>query len=273
MSTATATPALPSGTFIAAIEPSRLAHPAERDNAKRERLELFKLASGLGNPKSIHARLFDWWAELDATYFDGQLDPVLIHLGITEWSGCLGMASMVEGQARIVLHQGLMNPGWGISFDGEVLPDRGQCRWGSYGPALGKAFLKDVLLHEMMHQAQAQLFTGADADWHDDGHNCASWISLCNRVASRMGLGVWFPLYVRRKAKADAQGKRANVWVATNADQCPAGLRMAEFDELRHFPHLTKTPGDYKASLAAYSWEDLKDLLIAYRNRNKPTEG
>jgi len=268
------TPAAAPATFISKIEPISLAHPAGRDAAKRERLELFKLASGLGNPNSIHALLFDWWAELDAEFFDGELEPSLIHLGITEFSGALGSASMVEGQARIVLHQGLVRQGWGISAKGQVISDGGQIRWGAIGPALGPAFLRDVLLHEMMHTAQAQQFTGDAADWHDDGHNCPSWVALCNRVSDRMGLGVWFPLYVRRKTKADTNGKRSNAWVASNADECPQGQRMAEFDELRRFPWATKTPGDYRPELANYSWADLKAVLARHKELGiQPTKG
>ena len=65
---------------------ARLSHLAEGDNlAKADRLALYKLAASCGaGSKSIHGRIYDWWAEFDREIFDGKLSPCLIVIGATE---------------------------------------------------------------------------------------------------------------------------------------------------------------------------------------------
>jgi len=234
---------------------------ATRDKAKSERLELFRAACALGDKRSIHSVVYDWWAAIDAELFDGQLDPVLIVLGITEYSNCLGQCALIGDQSRIVLHQGLLEPSWKLI--GGSMASMAKPRWGVYGAALGPTLLRDVLMHEMMHSAQPILFPDEERNPALDVHLSDSWVALCNMVSERLELGTWFPRYRRQKAPADRTGKRQNVWKAINADDCPEGLRMAARDELSSFPHQTRRPGYYRPELGNVSWADLHRALAA----------
>ena len=103
---------------------------------------------------------------------------------------------------------------------------------------MGPQFMKDVLLHEMQHQAQADLGL---RKFGEDAHNCRSWSDLCNHSAKYLGIGddVFFPHYVRRKTKSEEGKKRTNVWVPLNANEAPAGARIATQTETKCFPHHT----------------------------------
>ena len=239
--------------------------------SKEEKLSLYKLASGLGMPSSIHSRVYDWWAEMDRDLFDSKLEPVLIHIGVTEYSGCLGTCALVEGQSRITLHKGIIEQGWRLK-DGAVKPNDDEddtARWGSYGPCLGEAFLKDVLLHEMIHSAQALHFTGRNADWRGDAHHCGSWSSMCNDLAGRLGLDAWFPVYKRGKTSGKDGAKRQNVWKISNPDDQAKGKAVVGFDDVSSFPHKQRQPSYYNPDLEGYSWHDLKTIWQKHANRFK----
>lgn len=240
-----------------------------------QKLEILKLAAGLGNNKSIHSLVYDWWHELNTTHFNTELQPAQIIIGVTEYSGCLGHCGMVEGQSRITLHKGIAAPGWiykngSVSTIGTDARDLG-ATWSTYGAVLGRPFMRNVLLHEMMHSAQSAFYMSDPAHAASvakDAHHCPSWSELCNRIAPQIGLDdVWFPVYARRKGKKDASGKRKNIWVPIDADQCPAGKRIAEFNEISSFPHTSKKPGDYNSNLKGVSWTDLRNAWGKYQAR------
>ena len=222
---------------------SALSHAADRDNlSKADRLAIYKLAAGLGIDSSIHATVYDWWADLDAAIFNGSLNPCLIVIGVTEHSSCLGLCSLVGQQQRITLHQALIYP---------APPSRSYAkdpshRWNMPLRWMGQQILKDVLLHEMQHQAQALITDPAEvAAIRKDCHHCRSWADLCNASAHHLGIGsTWFPIYKRGKTtitKPDGTKDRKNQWKVANPEEQPPGTRIAEFVELGCFPHATFT--------------------------------
>ena len=216
------------------IAVSKVSQLASRDKlGKADRLELLKAAASCGVQSSIHAKVYDWWAELDREVFGGRLDPCQIVIGVTEYSGCLGLCSMVAGQARITLHQALIDPSYANEKDH---------RWGFPKHWLGEQLLKDVLLHEMQHQAQSNLGMSLlvpGSKHRTDHHHCESWSDLCNKSARYLGIPTThFPTYKRGKSAAK-DGKRANCWRIHNEESLPTGKRIAAFEEIGGFPHAT----------------------------------
>lgn len=216
---------------------AHLSHLAEGDNlSKTDRLALYKLAASCGaGSESIHGRIYDWWAEFDEQLFDGKLSPCLIVIGVTEHSGCLGQCQPVAGQSRITLHQALINP---ADTEADNILDKEPTRWGMPKRWMGEQLLKDVLLHEMQHQAQADLELREPGE---DAHNGPSWAALCGRSADYLGIeGVWFPHYKRAKEtvpNADGTKSRKNVWKPAKGQEQPTGSRIATHNEILCFPH------------------------------------
>ena len=217
-----------------------LSHLAEGDKlSKEEKLALYKLAASCGaGSKSIHGKVYDWWAEFDRELFNGELSPCLIIIGITEHSGCLGSCQPVAGQARITLHQALIYPAHESLSDQFKRPQE-RTRWGMPKKWMGEQLLKDVLLHEMQHQAQADLDLMEPGE---DAHNGPSWAHLCARSAEYLGItDVWFPHYKRGKetiTNPDGTKTRKNVWKPAKGQQQPEGTRIATHDEVLCFPSL-----------------------------------
>jgi len=209
---------------------------AGKELSKQSTVQLFRLAASLSNPKSLHARVYDFWEELDENFFCGRLSPVLITLGVTEHSACLGQCTAIGGQARITLHQALVWPSTANPSD---------TRWGMPIDWMGEQLLRDCLLHEMQHQAQAELAldTKKSSGYGMDPHHCKSWSDLCNQSAHKLGLeATWYPVFKRTKvAVPDAHGNltRVNKWVVANPSERPAGSRVAEMDEVTGFPFRT----------------------------------
>ena len=218
---------------------AHLSQLAEGDNlSKSDKLALLKLATSCGaGSQSIHGRVYDWWAEFDRELFDGKLSPCLIVIGVTEHSGCLGSCQPVAGQSRITLHQALINPADSIA---DQFKTGEPTRWGMPKRWMGEQLLKDVLLHEMQHQAQADLELMEPGE---DAHNGPSWAALCGRSADYLGItDVWFPHYKRSKETVfnpDGPNTRKNVWKPAKGQQQPEGSRLATHDEILCFPHET----------------------------------
>lgn len=216
-----------------------LSQLAEGDKlSKEEKLALYKLATSCGaGSKSIHGRIYDWWAEFDREVFDGKLSPCLIVIGVTEHSGCLGLCKPVAGQSRITLHQALINP---ADTEADKITSGEPTRWGMPKRWMGEQLLKDVLLHEMQHQAQADLDLMEPGE---DAHNGPSWAALCARSADYLGIeGVWFPHYKRGKVAVtneDGTTTRKNAWKPAKGQEQPEGTRIATHDEILCFPHAT----------------------------------
>jgi len=234
----TATVALPSESF----DITKLCRLAERDQlAKADRLSLLKIAANCGDSRvSMHGGIYDWWATWDRTIFNRQLSPVLIVLGVTEHSGCLGSCTPVAGQSRITLHQACYAPAMTAADKADIEAGREPTRWGMPRRWMGEQFLADTLLHEMMHCCQADL--GLIKPW-EDAHHCGGWTELCNHVSKFIGLGeTWFPIYKRGKTnrpQADGSSKRVNEWKVSNPEQQPKGTRIATREEVSGFPHAT----------------------------------
>lgn len=231
----TATVSLASESF----EIAKLSRIAKRDQlAKSDRLAVYKLAASCGGAiNSIHGDVYDWWAEFDREIFQSLLSPCLIVIGITEHSGSLGQCHAVEGQSRITLHQATCFPAETEHDITLMKRDEEPTRWGYPKSFMGRQFMKDVLIHEMCHQAQADL--GLRKPF-EDAHNSKSWSDLCNHAAKYLGISdqAWFPEYRRRKTKTE-DGKRRNSWVAINLADAPEGVYVASQKETASFPHMT----------------------------------
>ena len=218
---------------------AHLSQLAEGDNlSKSDKLALLKLATSCGaGSQSIHGRVYDWWAEFDRELFNGRLSPCLIVIGVTEHSGCLGSCQPVAGVSRITLHQALINP---ANTEADKLKSGEPTRWGMPKRWMGEQLLKDVLLHEMQHQAQADLELMEPGE---DPHNGPAWAALCGRSADYLGIkNVWFPHYKRGKETVinlDGPNTRKNVWKPAKGQQQPEGSRLATHDEILCFPHAT----------------------------------
>ena len=235
----TATVSLPTESFDIA----RLRRIASRDQlAKADRLSLYKVAANCGTSSySIHGGIYDWWADFDRDFFGRQLSPALIIIGVTEHSGCLGNCNPVAGQSRITLHQACYSPAETRADIAQREQGLEPTRWGLPIGWMGERFLTDVLLHEMMHSAQADFGT---RKMNEDAHHGRSWTMLCNHIAGRFGFDglrdTWYPIYKRGKTVvkySDGSAKRVNEWKVSNPGEQPTGTRVASFDEVRMFPH------------------------------------
>ena len=137
---------------------------------------------------------------------------------------------LVANQSRITLHQATcFQPkphDVALSARGEepkvVFPLR----------YMGPQFMKDVLLHEMQHQAQADLGL---RKFGEDAHNCRSWSTYATTPPSIWDYRRRVFLIVRRKTKSEEGKKRTNVWVPLNANEAPAGARIATQTETKCF--------------------------------------
>ena len=130
------------------------------------------------------------WKEVDSRYFGGQLQPCWLQVGIepygkslghwVPWSRTIQLASLLwKGDPRLVA---------------------------------------GVLLHEVCHQAQSQLFQELDqargprGRWTDSSHRCPSWSRAVNTVTELDGLQVFCPVWHR------STGNQWFPWVPAEAD-------------------------------------------------------
>jgi hypothetical protein len=141
---------------------SRTSHATASD-----KLRMFRDAADVFWPR-YGAWAYDTWARLNAECFGGRLAPIPILWGLTPHGGTLGYCSV----HAITLHPSLVNP-------------RTANPW-YCGSKLGERYAADVLLHEMVHQANHQ-----DGGGRGDGsssHNCEAWVREVNRISPLIGV-------------------------------------------------------------------------------------
>lgn len=165
------------------------------------------------------------WEEVDSRYFGGQLQPCWIQVGIQPYGKSLGHWVPWSRTIQVAL-----------------------LLWGSEN---GQNLARRVLLHEVCHQAQSQLFQELDAAkgprgrWTDRSHRCPSWSRAVNNVAEVARMDVFCPVWHRSTGNqwfpwvpAEADWSR---WEKADPQARVDGKRLLSFDESRGFlgPDLT----------------------------------
>jgi hypothetical protein len=153
---------------------------------------------------------YDAWAQINARFFDGALQPGPILWGLT--AGC-DFGSFNGNNNAITLHEAL--PGRDFAKQAKargerdwVMADRSQAlnSWGLSADSFGIGTALGTLLHEAMHQSHHQqgLHYPAGRQTPSEAHHNPMWLAECERVALMIGLParLW-PLYVERKERAD----------------------------------------------------------------------
>jgi len=140
----------------------------------------------------VGAWVHDEWQKHNQQYWDGRLECGGIVFGLTPHGRSLGCYESIPN--RITLHTSLLVPSgnaWHIANK------------------LGKRYALDTLLHEMIHQAQYQLYDSKPPK--NRGHVCESWAIEVNRISKSLGIE-----------------PRASVWKSTRT---PKGPRLAAVDD------------------------------------------
>jgi len=126
------------------------------------------------------------WEEMNWRYYNGNLSPILISVGITPYGASAGYYRPIEGNpGQIVLHQSMDTP------------------------------TAAVLHHEMQHQAQHELGllqkfprSGGKGDPNKpDIHYCESWTWLCQHSDTIDGLNDRLYVWWKQSNRSDG-GKR-----------------------------------------------------------------
>ena len=113
---------------------------------------------------------FDAYNHFNGMFWNGRLPVVPITVAITPHGGCVGLTSFRHGVPRIALHPSLENSkAWGLG---------GRAGW--QGAAM-------TLLHEMIHVAEATLYSGLPNPG-ETSHNADLWARECNRIGEAIGL-------------------------------------------------------------------------------------
>jgi len=154
----------------------------------QEKYDILRQAASVTYAGDLGTWLYDTWASHNQAYFDGRLRPCGIVWGITPHGHALGhyqfALNVITLHTNLIMEQESINP-WGI------------------GGKLGERFASDVLLHEMIHQANQQDYPDGMARVHDDhnltSHNNEFWVSEVNRIAPLLGLHIKASLIKRKR--------------------------------------------------------------------------
>jgi hypothetical protein len=121
------------------------------------------------------AEMLELWREIDAAYWGGRLRPLWMHAALTPYGHHLGRFSAHDRCIELV-------PGlW-----------RGDA-----------SLRRAVMLHEMAHQAQSELYhsldaaTGPRGQWTDLIHRCPSWSRAMEDWIQREQLNIFCPVWRR----------------------------------------------------------------------------
>lgn len=179
-------------------------------------------------PGAEVAQLLKLWQEMDRCYFGAQLRPCWLQVGIEPYGHAIGSWC---GATRTL----------------NVVPQL----WRRGTDLGGLGLVRGVLLHEVCHQAQSQLFQELDqargprGKWTDLSHRCPSWSKAVDTVATAEGMDVFCPVWHR------STGNRWFPWVPAEADwsrweradpqATVDGKRLLSFGESKAFmgPSLT----------------------------------
>ena len=172
--------------------------------------------------------VYDWFQLWNERFFGNRLRPVHVNVSLTSYGSSLGICY-----------------GYPVQFI-EIHP---QCWKGAaehHSQAIGDTSMASaawVVLHEMVHLAACQ--ADLPPSLTKDGKNCHAtsiWVAWCNYIAEQLDLPLSYARMKRGKAKADAEGKRKNIWVPNGEHVIRPGTRLASYDETRCFPYLASDP-------------------------------
>jgi hypothetical protein len=130
--------------------------------------------------REFFGELGEWaqqtWADHNVAYFGGALRPLPILWGLTPHGRALGFYRRAQ---NITLHLSLV---------------REQSNAWDLGGLLGPRFASDVLLHEMVHQANHEGgYRGQEA------HECEPWCAEITRISPLIGLDCKAKLIKRQR--------------------------------------------------------------------------
>lgn len=182
-------------------------------------------------PGAEVAQLLKLWQEMDRRYFGAQLRPCWLQVGIEPYGRAIGSWCAATRTLNVVPQL------WRCGVRLKDLKDL--------------KMVRGVLLHEVCHQAQSQLFRELDqargprGKWTDLSHRCPSWSRAVNTVADVAGMEVFCPVWHRSTGNqwfpwvpAEADWSR---WELADPQATVDGKRLLSFGESRGFlgPGLT----------------------------------
>lgn len=165
---------------------------------------------------------YEQWEQHNIRYFDNQLIPGGIFWGLTPHGFSLGYYE--RWRNAITLHSSLVQPASNNPW--------------SLGSFLGEKLAKDVLLHEMIHQAINQI------DNYDgkQSHNCQPWCDRLNQIIPLLDIEIDLiakPIKQKRiKQPGQTKGNGKVTWVVEPG--CMTRKQLAGF------PMCFRNPDQYR---------------------------
>jgi hypothetical protein len=171
--------------------------PAGKSIRLAERQQYADFAVSHSEPvyREVLADLYRFWHETNQSFFHGRLNKPHLTIGqtpprclgftrlFTDWGGDIQITiaeSVVLGSHRVVVN-----------------------RWPAEG---AKRFVRDVVLHETIHQFQREI--GGNAELAYRGHG-PEFTKLCNQIGAKLDL---VPVMPRRRGRKDSEKPTANYW-------------------------------------------------------------
>ncbi|KZR72703.1 SprT-like family protein [Prochlorococcus marinus str. MIT 1313] len=170
-------------------------------------------------------QVYDWFEQWNERFFSNRLRPVHLNVALTSYGATLGLCHCAPVQ-YIEIHPQCWKSRIGKTII-LVSPNK----------AIGNTEMPSaawVVLHEMIHLAEAQ----TNGDINGDAHATPLWVAWCNFIAEQLELPLSYAEMKRGKTKADSDGYRANVWKPRRGMEpvIREGTRLASYDETRCFP-------------------------------------
>lgn len=163
-------------------------------------------------------QMLEWWKEFDASVWGGRLRPCWLTSAIEPYGHCLGH---YERNARTISLAPLL---W----------ERGS-----------HAVRRAIMVHEMAHQAQQELYRPLDAakgprSWTDTSHRCPSWSRAVEDWIQAEGLDVFCPVWHRSTGNAwhpwVPDSDDWMVWRKADPGERFDGRRLLSFVDAKHGP-------------------------------------
>jgi len=200
-----------------ASSPLSLSQLAETMTPTTQKRTQLKTLQALLPQEAEVAELLRLWKVVEARYFGGRLRPCWLQVGIQPYGKSLGHW---DPSSRTIQLASLLWKG---------------------DPRL----VAGVLLHEVCHQAQSELFRELDqargprGKWTDLSHRCPAWSRAVNTVMELDGLQLFCPVWHRSTGNhwfpwvpAEADWRR---WERADPQATVDGKRLLSLQESRSF--------------------------------------